>query len=358
LILLSFLFSSLAHGDHGDGHTHKPEDPCPGVTDLTSSNVDDVISPEKDALVEFYAPWCGHCKSLANDYFQLGQAMESSKPKDLVVAKVDCTAQQAICQKYGVQGYPTIKFFNKGQPEEYNGGRSVDDFVEFLNKKGARLHVSKPVSHVHDLNPSNFDSILDGSKNVLIKFYAPWCGHCKSLAPKWELLGKAFSNEGEVVIAKVDADKYRSLGERFAVQGFPTLKFFPKGTKTSPQDFNRGGEQEMVDSVNKLSGTHRQLSGALNDEAGKDGELDQLAKKLCSSSSDAEKKTILGDAKKSTHKHAGHYLRVMQKVTEQGVEYAKKEYERLSRIIQGGSTSSQQLDDFTIRKNILSSFTN
>ena len=60
------------------------------------------------------------------------------------------------------------------------------------------------------------------------------CGHCKKLAPAYEEVGAAFQGEDSVLIAKVDADKERDLGSRFGVQGFPTLKFFPKGS-TEPE---------------------------------------------------------------------------------------------------------------------------
>ena len=56
------------------------------------------------------------------------------------------------------------------------------------------------------------------------------CGHCKRLAPAYEEVGMAFDNHDSVLIAKVDADSERDLGGRFGVRGFPTLKFFPKGS--------------------------------------------------------------------------------------------------------------------------------
>ena len=61
----------------------------------------------------------------------------------------------------------------------YNGGRSADDIINFINSKAdTRGKMKKEVSHVVDLNPSNFDNIvLDTEKNVLVEFYAPceWC---------------------------------------------------------------------------------------------------------------------------------------------------------------------------------------
>ena len=60
------------------------------------------------------------------------------------------------------------------------------------------------------------------------------CGHCKRLAPAYEEVGKAYENSDDVLIAKVDADADKALSKRFGVTGFPTLKFFPKGT-TEPE---------------------------------------------------------------------------------------------------------------------------
>jgi protein disulfide-isomerase-like protein len=71
--------------------------------------------------------------------------------------------------------------------------------------------------------------VLDKTKDVLVKYYAPWCGHCKSLAPVWEELGAFYADNDDVVIAKFDATANEVAG--LSIRGYPTLKFYSKDNK-------------------------------------------------------------------------------------------------------------------------------
>ena len=93
------------------------------------------------------------------------------------------------------------------------------------------------VSSLFSSAPDDFDKHVTGGRDALVEFYAPWCGHCKTLAPEWGKLGAAVAADGalksRVVVAKVDADQHRELGERFGVRGFPTVKHFRRGKPVS-----------------------------------------------------------------------------------------------------------------------------
>jgi protein disulfide-isomerase-like protein len=68
----------------------------------------------------------------------------------------------------------------------------------------------------------------------MVEFYAPWCGHCKALEPEWNAASAAL--KGKVKFAKVDATENEQLARKSGVSGYPTIKYFGYGSKSSPSD--------------------------------------------------------------------------------------------------------------------------
>jgi len=81
------------------------------------------------------------------------------------------------------------------------------------------------------LSTDNFDATVEKYQYLLVEFYAPWCGHCKKLAPEYADAAKALTNQKgqRHYLAKVDATVETKLKDRFEIKGFPTMKFFVKG---------------------------------------------------------------------------------------------------------------------------------
>jgi protein disulfide-isomerase A1 len=108
------------------------------VAVVVAKNYDEIVLDDtKDVLIEFYAPWCGHCKSLAPKYEELGALYAKSEFKDqVVIAKVDATANDVPDE---IQGFPTIKLFPAGAKDKavtYEGARTIEDLIEFIAKNG------------------------------------------------------------------------------------------------------------------------------------------------------------------------------------------------------------------------------
>eukprot|EP01117_Protostelium_nocturnum_P000320 TRINITY_DN1038_c0_g1_i1.p1 TRINITY_DN1038_c0_g1~~TRINITY_DN1038_c0_g1_i1.p1 ORF type:complete len:496 (+),score=165.39 TRINITY_DN1038_c0_g1_i1:82-1569(+) len=104
------------------------------VVVLTNDNFDDTVSQSPLVLVEFYAPWCGHCKRLKPEY---AKAATQLKASNVVLAKIDCDNEQnrPVGNRFGVQGFPTLKVFRDGVPVEYEGGRTADEIVSYMKRQ-------------------------------------------------------------------------------------------------------------------------------------------------------------------------------------------------------------------------------
>eukprot|EP00490_Sorites_sp_Unknown_P008661 CAMPEP_0114672498 /NCGR_PEP_ID=MMETSP0191-20121206/43023_1 /TAXON_ID=126664 /ORGANISM="Sorites sp." /LENGTH=467 /DNA_ID=CAMNT_0001935011 /DNA_START=61 /DNA_END=1464 /DNA_ORIENTATION=- len=416
-------------------------DEAEAVFTLTSDNFDEFIANNPKALVEFYAPWCGHCKALAPEYEKAAKQLKADGI-ETVLAKVDATEEKDLSSKYGVRGFPTLKYFtgDVDNPQDYSGGRTADTIISWLSvralpavselssaedieafKKKGKVTIigylgeesqQKVLSDVADamrdsviigqvtdsslgelgkivlyasfndedielkvddsfddtvltdfingerfplideIGPENykdymdrglplvwisldasddevikkvkealnprakenknslsfvyvdnvkykqhvqnlgitedpgllivaepkkylfkgdlmddgltktffddysagklephlksqeipeandepvfvlvgkaFDDVVGQDKDVFVEYYAPWCGHCKRLAPEYEKVGEAFKSVDDVLIAKVDATENDTPEE---IKGFPTLIFYPKGSK-------------------------------------------------------------------------------------------------------------------------------
>jgi len=210
------------------------------------------------------------------------------------------------------------------------------------------------------LDNSNFDKVVDGSKHVLAEFYAPWCGHCKSLSPKYEQVGRIFGDEEDVVIAKIDADSPngKPLGARFEVKGFPTLKWFPKGS-TVPDTYEGGREvADFVKYINDKAGTTRNVDGSLDDNAGRLSQLDELVAKLVAGETAVieQAKAVVASLETKAKADGEFYIKVMQKYIKDGASFLTKQRERLGRLMSNDNVNSKKLDEFKKKLNIFAAF--
>jgi protein disulfide-isomerase A1 len=139
----------------------------------------------------------------------------------------------------------------------------VQEPTEFVEEDGKKIPVFKATnpedyddSDVVVLTKDNFTHAINNNKNILVEFYAPWCGHCKQLKPEYgEAAERLKKSHPEVVLAKFDAvaEGAEAIAKEYDIKGFPTMKWFVDGTP-HPKDCQVREAQEIIRWVAKRTG--------------------------------------------------------------------------------------------------------
>ncbi|XP_064846163.1 protein disulfide-isomerase A3-like [Oncorhynchus masou masou] len=229
---------------------------CPHMTD---DNKDQMKG--KDLLVAYYDVdyeknpkgsnyWRNRVMKVAKGFLDQGNklnfavASKNSFSQDIAEMGLDASSGELP-----VVGIRTAKGDKYVMTEEFSrDGKALERFLQdYFDGKLKRYLKSEPIPENNDgpvktVVAENFDAVVnEEDKDVLIEFYAPWCGHCKSLEPKWKELGEKLSSDPNIVIAKMDATA-NDVPSQYEVRGFPTIFFSPAGQKMSPKKYEGGRE--------------------------------------------------------------------------------------------------------------------
>lgn len=127
------------------------------AVELTPANYD-AETAGKSVFLKFFAPWCGHCKKLKPDWDKLMDEFAGSASQ--LVADVDCTTEgKPLCDEAGVKGFPTLKWGDPSDLQDYQGGRSFDDLKNFATEN------LKPLCSVKNID------LCDADKKAEIEKY-------------------------------------------------------------------------------------------------------------------------------------------------------------------------------------------
>ncbi|KAI3464524.1 hypothetical protein Pfo_021187 [Paulownia fortunei] len=142
------------------------------VVTLDHSNFTDFIAKHKFIVVEFYAPWCGHCKKLAPEYEKAASILSTVDPP-VVLAKFDANDEQnkVLASEFEIRGFPTLKILRYGGSvvQEYKGPRDADGIVTYLKKQSGPASIE--IKSHEDAN-----SIIDDDKILVVGVFPEFSG--------------------------------------------------------------------------------------------------------------------------------------------------------------------------------------
>ncbi|XP_027020414.1 protein disulfide-isomerase A5 [Tachysurus fulvidraco] len=242
------------------------------VFHLTDESFDTFLEEHPSVLVMFYAPWCGHCKKMKPDYDEAAEILNKEADSPGVLAAVDATIHKSVAERLKISGFPTVKYFEKGE-EKYTLPqlRTKDKIIEWLQNPQAppppeQSWEEKPSSVSH-LGAEDFREALKKKKHALVMFYAPWCPHCKNAVPHFITAAETFKEDRKIVYAAVDCTKGQNheLCKQESVDGYPTFNYYNYG-KFSEKYNGERGEAGFTGFMRSLRGRDQEKVGKRKEE--------------------------------------------------------------------------------------------
>jgi protein disulfide-isomerase-like protein len=275
--------------------------PPPGTNQVVEADAATLFSAlaNHTVVVAFTVSWCALCRGYQPEFARVAEAYEglvekkTKNPLVFATVNVDDGENRRLAKTFGVTSAPFVTVLRhkrwyvvdaRGEvtvraPKRYTGylgaaptaahvaavtgvaGAFAADDVgsdESANAATTDANVGtetirrskRPLRpYVEELTNATVAAyVADATKNVLVEFYAPWCGHCKRFEPFYYEVGAAFADVEDTRVARIDVDRYRDVAAAFEVSGLPSLQLFPKGYKSRGLPF-KSAERRPADIV-------------------------------------------------------------------------------------------------------------
>ncbi|KAL7721762.1 Protein disulfide isomerase [Entamoeba marina] len=236
-------------------------------------------------IIKFYTPWCSHCISLEPVFNEL-----SNEDHPYRFGSINCQTYEPFCVSQGIKGFPVIRIYSSGVLERVQEGpRDIENLRRFL-----RGEEPIEISNILKLNTSSFDDVVnDVNTNVVVKFFKPDCNACRAMHEKYEKLPIIYENEDDILFVQVDCSNsfnYPICRERFGINKYPTITFFPKNYKYGKDFVDEHELIAYVNVINRVLHYDRTVDGTLSSTAGRLKRFDKLCSKF-TTLSDEQKQT-------------------------------------------------------------------
>ena len=275
--------------------------PPPGTNQVVEADAATLFSAlaNHTVVVAFTVSWCALCRGYQPEFARVAEAYEglvekkTKNPLVFATVNVDDGENRRLAKTFGVTSAPFVTVLRhkrwyvvdaRGEvtvraPKRYTGylgaaptaahvaavtgvagAFAEDDFGSDESANAATTDASvgtettrrskRPLRpYVEELTNATVAAyVADATKNVLVEFYAPWCGHCKRFEPFYYEVGAAFADVEDTRVARIDVDRYRDVAAAFEVSGLPSLQLFPKGYKSRGLPF-KSAERRPADIV-------------------------------------------------------------------------------------------------------------
>jgi len=186
-------------------------------------------------MVEFYAPWCGHCKALAPLYEKAATRL-AIKGITGVLASCDAMDNEQAKNTFDIQGFPSLKLFKHGKHvADYPGDRTTDAILHYMERQLERIDEvddEMTSSKIIQLEEDNWNEEMKNNPVVLVQFMAAFCPHSNAMAPKLQQAANMLRDGDSVIrVATVEASVNIDLAKKYGVDtlGLPATFLFKDG---------------------------------------------------------------------------------------------------------------------------------